>query len=198
MLHSKLIRLGILMVATASLLASGVSAVDRDKAWEIASLLNVCRGDTVAVVGPAPTEFLRAMSRRVGREGRVTVIETDKETVEALGREIELAGLLNVTPVLGSAAHPELPRGVRSIVLYDAYRHLDEKDAFFDAVKSALAPDGEIAVIDWYRRPMKTGPPLAERIASHQMMKQVGRFGFRPVGRHNILPERYFIVFETK
>lgn len=61
-----------------------------------------------------------------------------------------------------------------------------------------MPAEGTVAVIDWYCRPMKVGPPLRERVASHDVVRKRKRFGFRFETRHGILPYQHVLIFRPK
>jgi len=61
-----------------------------------------------------------------------------------------------------------------------------------------LRPGGRVVMIDFQKRDLPVGPPLAMKIARDDLVKQMEGAGFRLVAEPTFLPYQYFLVFGTK
>ena len=61
-----------------------------------------------------------------------------------------------------------------------------------------LKPGGQIVMIDFQKRELPFGPPLAMKIAREDLVRQMEGNGFHLVKEHTFLPYQYFLVFEAR
>jgi hypothetical protein len=52
-------------------------------------------------------------------------------------------------------------------------------------------------MIDFHKRDLPVGPPLAMKIAREDLIRQMESHGFRMTTEHTFLPYQYFLVFEV-
>jgi ubiquinone/menaquinone biosynthesis C-methylase UbiE len=177
------------------------AAVKRDVRWQrtdrIVSALAIEEGDEVAHVGPAGY-LLPPLVRAVGEAGRVYALDWDESVVNGLRTRAEREGWRTLVPVVAAPHNPALPQKVDTVILLNVYRDIERREEFFTNLKRNLLPGARVVVIDFYRRPMKVGPPLKERVASHIAMREMESFGFRLAERFNVLPYQYFFVFKVR
>jgi len=55
-----------------------------------------------------------------------------------------------------------------------------------------------VVMIDFQKRELPVGPPLAMKIAREDLVKQMEGAGFRLAREHTLLPYQYFLVFEIR
>jgi predicted methyltransferase len=162
----------------------------------VVDALGLSSGMVVADVGAGTGYFTRALSDAVGTGGVVLAIEVEPTLVAHLRSRAEREGKANVIPVLGSRRDPRLPAGrVDRVLFVDTYHHIDDRVAYFRRLQAALAPGGRIVVVDWEKRQDAIGPPLDHRLARAQVVQEMERAGYRPVGEGTRLPYQYVLVF---
>jgi hypothetical protein len=59
-----------------------------------------------------------------------------------------------------------------------------------------LKPGGRVVHIDFQKRELPIGPPLAMKIAREDLVKEMEAAGFRLSAEHSFLPYQYFLVFK--
>lgn len=196
-------RLRLLIFAVVVILAAGPAGAQSGKPRElgvqdskrILSLLNVGRGDSVAVIGASSSFVLPEMSAAVGPSGKVYIVDFDRTAIQGLQHRIREQKFANVTAILGTGHDALLPERVDSVLMINSYRLLENREAFLNTNRKYLAPDTNVAIIDYYRRPMTIGPPVRDRVASHRVMREFRKFGFAMQERHNISAYQYFLVY---
>ena len=170
----------------------------RQDSARIIGLLGVTQGDSVAAIGASSSFLLPGLSSAVGRDGHVFIVDWDQTAIQGLQHVIEQHELRNVTAILGQDHDALLPHPVRRMILVNSYRLLENRQQFFDANRKYLSPDARLAVIDYYRRLMKIGPPVRERVSSHSVMREMRRFGYSLADRHNISDYQYYLVYRLR
>lgn len=164
----------------------------------IVRLLGVRPGDSVAAVGASSSFLLTELSEAAGSGGRVFVVDWDRTAIQGIQHLIDQNKLSNVTAIVGDSPDALLPERADKVLLINSYRLLDNRERFFAANRKYFTDDARLAVIDFYRRPMTIGPPVRERVASHRVMRELKRFGYVLVDRHNISSYQYFLVYRPR
>jgi hypothetical protein len=62
-------------------------------------------------------------------------------------------------------------------------------------MKKMLKPGGQVVMIDFQKRELPVGPPVATKIAREDLVRQMETGGFRLAREHTFLPYQYFLVF---
>lgn len=198
------------VIVTGMILSTGTAAaaqsrrarppreLGRQDSARITRLLGVNPGDSVAAIGASSSFLLPELSAAVGRDGHVYIVDWDQTAIQGLQHVIEQSELRNVTAILGQGHDALLPHPVRRMILVNSYRLLENRQQFFDANRKYLSPDARLAVIDYYRRLMKIGPPVRERVSSHSVMREMRRFGYSLADRHNISQYQYYLVYRIR
>ena len=126
---------------------------------ELATLLELKAGMTVADVGAGFGAWTVQFARIVGPAGRVYSTDIGAPQLTALRDAVQREGLTNVTVLEGAATSSNLPAlCCDAILIRDAYHHLTQPDAIVKSLAAALKPGGRLAVIDFPPRP-KTDVP---------------------------------------
>lgn len=166
------------------------------KPREVVAALGLAPGATVVDLGAGTGYFARDLAAAVGATGTVLAVDTEPALVAYLRERAEKEGLANVVPVLASPDNPRIPRGSADVVLVvDTYHHIDDRVAYLRRLAGALRPGGRVAVVDWQKRPLPVGPPVAHKLARQQVVDEMRRAGYRLVGEPGFLPYQYFLIF---
>lgn len=161
----------------------------------VVQLFQITRGSRVAAMGSGSLALLPALSKAAGKTGKVYLVDNDPAIVEALRKRIQSKKLSNVTAVLNQGDRLELPSRVTTMVMVNVLHQLEDRGKFLEQVKTNVGPGGTVVVIDYYKRRMKVGPPVKDRVASSTALREASRHGLRLVRRHRVLPNQYFFVF---
>jgi predicted methyltransferase len=74
---------------------------------------------------------------------------------------------------------------------------VENQSGYLAKMKERLKPGGQIVMIDFHKRDLPVGPPLAMKIGREDLIRQMEAHGFRLTTEHSFLPYQYFLVFET-
>jgi ubiquinone/menaquinone biosynthesis C-methylase UbiE len=154
----------LLLVAALFLFGDDVSKMDVTRiasraGWQlpdrVIASLNIASGDQVADIGAGDGYFSWFLADAVGPNGEVYAIEVEDEIVEKLKKAVEEKGLSNVTVVKGDFDDPLLPDGSIDLAfLCHSYHHIENRIEYFDALRTDLALDGRVAIVDLKPTPL--------------------------------------------
>lgn len=150
--------------------------------------------DVVADVGCGPG-FLTLPLARYLTEGRVHALDIQQEMLDAVQGALDAEDLTNTEVALST--ENSLPLGDQALdgaflafVLQEAYH----TDALLRDVLLCLKDDGWLAVLEWHKRDMDYGPPVARRIDPDTMDAKLRNLGFKPPERRELNPDQYIMV----
>lgn len=124
----------------------------RDAAGEAELLMDwaqIKEGTTVADLGAGEGYYTVRLSRRVGPKGRVLAQDIDADTLKKLATRVSREEYSNVAIQKGDVDNPKLPKGsFDRIFMVHMYHEVSEPYAFLWRLYPALAPGGEVIVVD--------------------------------------------------
>lgn len=163
---------------------------------EVLKALALKPGEVVADIGSGSGYFTLRFARAVGDTGRVYAVDVSPDMVRHLNRRVRDAGVRNVVSVLADPDDPLLPDGsIDRFVIVDTWHHVDDQKKYLGLMKRMLKPGGQVVQIDFQKRELPIGPPLAMKIAREDLVRQMEDAGFRLAAEHAFLPYQYFLVF---
>jgi predicted methyltransferase len=166
-------------------------------AWQqperVVADLAIAPGATVADLGSGGGYFTFRLARAVGPSGRVYALDVDAGMNEHVAGEAAEQGLANVTTVLAAPDDPRLPEPVDLVFTCNTYHHLEQRAAYFRAVRERyLAPGGRIAIVE-YR------PDVTRHSTPREAIEQeLSAAGFRLVKAFDYLERQHFLVFAAE
>ncbi len=156
--------------------------------------LGLRRGQVVAEIGPGPGYFTPRLARVVGRSGHVYAVDPEPAVLDVLRQRLGRMGVRNVTPILGRADDPMLPRGrCQTAVLINVYHHMHEGARFLRRLVAALPRNARVVNVDW-NETSDLGPPPKRRVPRTRFLRDARRAGLRLVADRRVLPHQYFLV----
>lgn len=176
---------------------------DWEKTSRILEALALKPGQTVADIGSGPGYYSFMFSRRVGPEGRVYAVETNKQHLDYIEQVKGEVGAGNVQTVLAELNDCKLPGNSADMVfLCSVYAFTyataieKVKDSFVESIHRALKPQGRLVLVDnaVVDQPVVPyhGPYLDRRL----VIAQLTYLGFRLVEEYQFIPQRYVLIFE--
>jgi cyclopropane fatty-acyl-phospholipid synthase-like methyltransferase len=166
-------------------------------AWQmpdrVISALALKPNASAADIGAGTGYFSMRLAKAVPG-GAVYAVDIEPNMVAHLKTRAATEKLTNVTPVLASAASPNLPKPVDLILVVDTYHHIGNRPDYFRALRASLTPGGRIAIID-FRKDAPDGPPAHFRFTPEQIKKEMADAGYAVDAAHDFLPRQHFLVF---
>ncbi len=153
--------------------------------------------EVVCDVGAGPGYFSVKVAKSLELGGHVFAIDVEPKMVEVLRARLNRMEISNVTPVLGDPSDPFLPAGTCDMVMVvNTYHHFPKKVEYLQKLKKILKPGGKMVNIDFHKRDLPVGPPLAHKVAREQVVSEASQVGFKVVKSFKYLPYQYFDLFE--
>lgn len=170
---------------------------DRD-AWqrpeEVIARLQIEPGSVVADLGSGTGYFEGWLSRAVGPRGQVLALDVEPKMVEFAKQRAEQQGLGNVTARLVAVDDPGLEAGsVARVLIVDTWHHIDERARYAAKLAQALAPGGQIWIVD-FTSESDVGPPAQYRVTAEQAVRELEAGGLQAeVVSDEQLPKQYLV-----
>jgi SAM-dependent methyltransferase len=134
-------------------------ALDED--GEIARLLEIELGMTVADIGAGSGYHTVRLSPRVGPTGTVIAEDVTPDYLAALAKRIEQLKLTNVKIALGEPYDPRLPAAsLDAAILVHMYHEIAQPYALLYNLVPALKPTARIGIVDQERPTPEHGTPV--------------------------------------
>lgn len=169
------------------------------KPQEVLAALKIKPGEVIADIGAGSGYFTFPLARRVGERGRVFAVDVSPDMILHINRRIRDLKSINVVSVLADPDDPLLAAGsVDRFFFCDSWHHIENQSRYLAQIKKLLKPHGEVVMIDFHRKELPVGPPLAMKIAREDLIRQMDGNGFRLIREHTFLPYQYFLVFAPK
>jgi len=165
---------------------------------QVVASLGLRTGNAAADIGAGSGYFSVRLAAAVGSEGRLYAVDVVEGLIDHLNERAREAGLNNLVGVLGALDDPRLdPASVDLIFICDVVHHIENRRSYYDKLSKALRPGGRLAIVDFYKRDGRIGPPKAMRIAKTDMIAELAEAGFSLAEEFDFLPEQYFLVFQS-
>jgi ubiquinone/menaquinone biosynthesis C-methylase UbiE len=136
------------------------------EAIDVARLMALADGATVADIGAGDGTFTVALAGRLGRKVRVVATELGRPALLTLWKGVQRGGRGNVSVVEGSATDTNLPAAsCDAIVIRRSYHHFVQPAGMAASVFRTLRPGGQLVVIE---QPFVRLPPAAGSMPSRR------------------------------
>ncbi len=161
--------LGLLFVSFLANLSSGcahqpwdidtyIQALERPERDEyqqpdkVIEALGLKPGMVVADVGAGSGYFTRRLAKAVGNTGQVIAVDVEQKMLDYNKQELEKLGIADRAKfILAKPDDPSLSENAVDLVfLCNVYHHIENQVDYFAKTKSALTPNGRVAIVDFY------------------------------------------------
>ena len=166
------------------------------KPEQVVAALRLGPGAVVADVGAGTGYFTFRLARAVAPGGRILAIDTEANMVEHLRGRAESEGVAGVEPILATRSDPRIgPATVDRILLVDTYHHIHDRVVYLRQLRAALRDGGEVAVVDFHKRPLPVGPPPEHKMDREEVLAEFLAAGYGLVREETFLPYQYYLIF---
>ncbi|MBK7405319.1 MAG: methyltransferase domain-containing protein [Phycisphaerales bacterium] len=167
---------------------------------EIVRAVALRPGHRVADIGAGTGLFLEPFADAVGATGRLYELDISPKFVEHIRQRAARAGLTQVEARQCPEDSVNLPAGSIDIAfICDVYHHFEYPHSTMTSIRNALAPGGEVVLIDFERNPGQSRPWVLEHVRAGRdvFTKEIEAAGFRLLGETTVpgLRESYFLRF---
>jgi ubiquinone/menaquinone biosynthesis C-methylase UbiE len=161
---------------------------------EVVGHLSLAPGMTVVDVGAGTGYFLSRLSRAVGPQGKVVATDIEPDMVRYMTERAAREGLGNVTAIAAPSDGVGVPDGSADrILIVDVWHHIPARDRYAAALARALAPGGEVHVVD-FTVDSERGPPREHRLPPETVIAELAAGGLVAEAIAETLPDQYIVV----
>ncbi len=177
------------------------AASPKNKPDEILEKLAVGKGKTIADIGAGGGYFSLAFARQVDQEGTVYAVDSNPDHLRFIREKAEKLGLdmVQTLPAATNGANPLPKMAVDLIFARNVFHHLDAPEQFFRTLKSSLAADGKVAIIEYlpakkfnYVSLFKHCTPLGKLQAAMEAA------GYKLQQAYDFLPDQSFTLWSPQ
>lgn len=167
-------------------------------AWQqpeaVIDLMKIEPASTVVDLGAGTGYFVPRLSQRVGAQGKVLALDVEPQMIEFLNRRVLEQKLANVEPRLVQPNDPGLsPASVSRILIVNTWHHIGERPSYARKLAAALAPRGEVWIVD-FTLDADRGPPPEYRLPAEQVVRELEQGGLHAqVVEPEPLPKQYIV-----
>ncbi len=161
------------------------------EAERVMDRLGIAPGTQVADIGAGDGYYTVRLARRVGSSGRVYATDVEATHLKRLEERLQREAIRRVTPVLGGAGDPNLPRGSIDVaVLAHVYHEIARPYEFMYRLRAALAPQARVGIVEVDRPTQDHGTPAA------LLRCELGAVGYRLSSFTSLAPaDGYLAIF---
>ncbi len=135
--------------------------------------IRLAKNGAYVIAGDVDDEFLNYIKERV-----------EKEHLDSL---IEVRKLPYDSPALKNDE-------VDKVLIVNTYHHIEDRPAYFAEVLKGLKQDGELIVIDFFKKDLPIGPPADHKISRERVLEELKLSGFKTFDVNTDLLEMQFII----
>jgi ubiquinone/menaquinone biosynthesis C-methylase UbiE len=157
-------------------------------------------GDIVADIGAGTGYISERIAAQVGEKGVVYAEDIQQEMLDLLQRKLNLKGIKNVRPLLGTATDPKLPEaGVDLIILVDVYHELDLPYEMTANMIRGLKPGGRLVFVEFRKEDPAVPIKEVHKMSEEQVKKEMAAFPeLAFVENIAVLPQQHILVFRRQ
>jgi ubiquinone/menaquinone biosynthesis C-methylase UbiE len=111
--------------------------------------LQINPGDVIADIGSGGGYFAFEFAKKVGGNGKVFAIDTNKNLLDYIGSKFQVYQIQNVVTIIGNERGFTLPACCNLMFMRNVFHHLSDAVPYFQNIKAGLKADGRIAIIEW-------------------------------------------------
>ncbi len=164
------------------------------KPGEVVNYLGAIKGKTIIDIG-AGTGYFSFPLAKAG--ATVLAADVDQRFLDFIKDKRTTLGMSDqqVIPKKVPYDSPDLKeKEVDMAIIVNTYHHIEKRSQYFSKVKKGLKPNGELVVIDFFKKETPMGPPVKMKMSEEQVIKELKSAGFQTFDVNDtLLPFQYII-----
>lgn len=86
-------------------------------------------------------------------------------------------------------------REVDMVLMVNTYHHIEERVAYFRKLKTGLKQNGFVTVVDYFKKELPMGPPVAMKLSADEVIRELKMAGFTQFKTDETTLPYQYIVF---
>ncbi|CAN5222712.1 hypothetical protein BH09MYX1_BH09MYX1_50970 [soil metagenome] len=161
---------------------------------EVIAALHLTPDAKVLDLGSGTGYFTVKLARFL-EHGRVYGQDTEPRMTAYLEARAKNESLANIRALTVPTSGQKTPELVDAVLVVDTYHHMDDRVAYFTALRSSLKPNALVAIVD-FKLDAPVGPPVAHRVTAEAVKAELGAAGFI-LASTTELPYQFMLVFRS-
>jgi ubiquinone/menaquinone biosynthesis C-methylase UbiE len=158
--------------------------------------LGVKRGMTICDMGCGNGFYTLQMAKMVGPEGHIYGVDIQPEMLKFLNDRADREGIRNISPVLGTAYDPRLPKcKIDMILCVDVYHEFSFPEQMLHAMRESLSPRGTVVLVEYRGEDPNVPIKPEHKMTKEQILKELIPNGFKVVKQFDKLPWQHMMWF---
>lgn len=126
---------------------------------------------------------------------QVIAADVDNEFQAALQKRIDDNNIKNIELRKIPYDSPDLAdKEVDMVLIVNTYHHIENRSDYFAKVKQGIKDDGELVVIDYFKKELPVGPPVNHKIDLETVKKELKQAGYTNLDVNvDLLPYQFII-----
>jgi len=171
--------------------------------FNVIAAMDLKPGDRIADIGAGTGLYVKLFAEAAGPDGKVYANDIAQPFLDFIAENAAADGLTNVETVLGADKSSGLPDASIDVVFHsDVYHHFEFPLSMNRDLARALAPGGEMYVLDFERIEGVTSPRLLAhvRAGKETVISEIEASGFELIEEIEFdgLKENYLLKFRKK
>lgn len=160
--------------------------------------LKIRQGEVIVDVGSGGGYFSAKFAEKVGEEGKVFAVDTNKKLLFYVEKSMKKQHIYNVESVVGAEEGYYLPEENSDLIfMRNVFHHIKEPVFYFNNIKKNLKSGGRIAIVEWLLN--KKGNYVSQ--AGHcskeeEIQKVLYKAGFVQLKSYYFLKGQSFNIFK--
>lgn len=166
---------------------------------QVVDTLDLKGEDEVADIGAGSGYFTVRLAKSIGPSGKVYAVDIDQKLLDSIDARADKEKLDNIQTILATPDDPHLgSASVDLIFICDTLHHIQDRPRYYRLLLRALRPGGRLVIVDFQKRELPVGPPVAMKIDKKACIKEVEAAGFHFAKDNDFLKYQYFLEFELE
>ena len=144
----------------------------------ILSEIGLGPGQTFVDIGAGPGYFTIPAAKIIGPKGRAFGLDISPVMVRELTKNARRAGAVNVRAMRAAETAKTLPRGADFYFMANVFHEVEDRSAYLRRIRTSMSAHSRFVIIDYLKKKMKHGPPLAERVSFRSIRPILVNAGF--------------------
>ncbi|WP_461200764.1 class I SAM-dependent methyltransferase [Anoxybacillus sp. TBDG-1] len=158
---------------------------------KVVSILHISEHDVVADLGAGNGYFTVPIAKAAKT---VYAVDVQQEMLDLLKQHAEQEGVDNIAYIVSDVTATTIPtQSVDKALMAFVLHEIDDREAAFAEMARMTKPNGTFILIEWEAVESEMGPPIHERIPSHQLFNEM-KATFAHVELVHFHPSVYGIV----
>ncbi len=134
-------------------------------------------------------------AKKVGEKGKVFAVDIDASAIEKLKQKAEAEGLKNIVAKVGKAEDTVFCKECADFIFYSMDLHdFSDPVKVLKNAKQMIKANGQLIDLDWKKKDMPFGPPVAIRFSEEKASYLLRSTGFTIADVRNIGPYHYMVT----